>query len=64
MNLEAVSDKDLHELERLAKELLDVIRKAKLQDQPIVELLRQLEAQAGEARRQRFDGVNPEFRGY
>jgi hypothetical protein len=64
MNFDAVSDKDLHELERLTVELLKVMRKAKLQDQPLVELLRLLEQETGKVRRERFDAVNPEFRGY
>jgi hypothetical protein len=64
MNLDNVSDKHLHEIERLAKELVDVMRKAKLKDEPLVETLRQLEIQAGILRRQRFDAANPEYRGY
>lgn len=64
MNLDTVSDKNLHELERLSKELIDAIRQAKLMDMPIVELLRNLEAEAEKARRRRFDEINPEFRGY
>ena len=39
MNLETVSDKHLHELERLAGELLAVIRQAKLLDEPVTEAL-------------------------
>ena len=64
MNLETVSDKHLHELERLAKELLETMRRAKLLDLPLTELLRALESEAEKARRERFDEVNPEFRGY
>ena len=64
MNFDTVSDKQLHELERLTKELLEVMRKAKLLDQPLTEMLRQLESHAEKARRERFDEVNPEFRGY
>jgi hypothetical protein len=64
MNFDEVSDKHLHELERLTKELLEVMRKAKLLDQPLTELLRELESQAEKARRERFDEVNPQFRGY
>jgi hypothetical protein len=64
MNFDEVSDKHLHEVERLTKELLEVMRRAKLQDQPITEMLRQLESQAEKARRERFDEVNPEFKGY
>ncbi|MEO8606776.1 MAG: hypothetical protein ABI690_02765 [Chloroflexota bacterium] len=64
MNLETVSDKHLHELERLAKELLETMRRAKLLDSPLTELLRGLESEAEKARRERFDEVNPEFKGY
>jgi hypothetical protein len=64
MNLETLSDKHLHELERLTKELLEVMRRAKLLDQPLTELLRKVESEAEKARRERFDEVNPQFRGY
>lgn len=64
MNLNEVSDKHLHELERLTKELLEIMRRAKLLDHPATALLRQLEAEAETTRRLRFDEVNPEFRGY
>ncbi|MBL8154488.1 MAG: hypothetical protein JNM70_09905 [Anaerolineae bacterium] len=62
--LETVSDKHLHEMERLTKELLHVMQKAKLRDLPIIELLRQLESETEKARRERFDAVNPGYRGY
>ncbi len=64
MNLDTVSDKHLHELERLTQELLYVLRRAKLLDQPLTELLRALQSQTEQARRERFDEVNPEFKGY
>lgn len=64
MNFDEVSDKHLHELERLSKELLEIMRRAKLHDQPLTEMLRSLESQAEKARRERFDEVNPEFKGY
>lgn len=64
MNLETVSDKHLHELERLAGELLAVIRQAKLQDAPEAETVRLLIQQAGEVRRARFDTANREYLGY
>ncbi len=64
MNLNDLSDKNLHEIERLAKELLDVMRKAKLNDEPLADVLKQLENQAGDLRRKRFDAANPEYRGY
>ena len=64
MNFELVSDKQLHEMERLTTELLLVMRKAKLQDESLYERLKTLETEAGNARRERFDAVNPEYRGY
>jgi hypothetical protein len=64
MNLDMATDKQLHELERLAKELSEVMRRAKLLDEPLRELLHRLETQAGETRRQRYDQANPQFRGY
>ncbi|MCC6614300.1 MAG: hypothetical protein IT320_12535 [Anaerolineae bacterium] len=64
MNLDTVSDKHLHELEQLTQELLQVMRRAKLLDEPIAKSLRLLNAQAEQARCKRFDEVNPEFQGY
>jgi hypothetical protein len=64
INLEGVSDKHLQTMERLARELLAVMRQAKLKDEPLVEALQQLELQAGIVRRERFDSANPQYRGY
>ena len=64
VNLELVPDKNLHEIERLTTELLQVMRKAKVREGSLYELLRALETEAGNARRERFDAVNPEYRGY
>lgn len=64
MNLEPLSDKHLHEIERLAKELLEVMRKAKLKEEPLAQALHQLEVEAGNLRRERYDANNPEFKGY
>jgi hypothetical protein len=64
MNLDTVSDRNLHEIERVSEELIDTLRQAKLLDLPIVQMLRNLETQAEETRRRRFDEINPEFRGY
>ena len=64
MNLDAVTDKHLHEIERLTKELLEVMRRAKVLDLPLTPLLRALETEAEKARRERFDGLNREFQGY
>lgn len=64
MNLDETSDKHLQDMERLAKELLEVIRRAKFQDPLLIERLQALEQEAGKARRERFDEANPEFKGY
>lgn len=64
MNLDTVSDKNVHEIERLTKELLEVLRKAKLQNEPLVEMLRLLQQETGKIRRERFDGVDKEYSGY
>jgi hypothetical protein len=64
MNLDTVSDKHLHELERLAGELLAVIQKAKLKDDLLVAALRQLEYETGQVRRSRYDTAASEYSGY
>lgn len=64
MNLEALSQQHLNELELKLKDLLAVMRKAKLYDDPLVEELRALELEVAELRRQRFDVSNPEYRGF
>jgi hypothetical protein len=40
------------------------MRRAKVLDQPLTELLRALEAETEKVRRERFDKANPEFQGY
>jgi ribosomal 50S subunit-associated protein YjgA (DUF615 family) len=64
MDLDTVSDKHLHELERLSKELLALLKKGKLTDLPLAESLRLLQAQAEKARHARFDDHNKEFQGF
>lgn len=64
MNLETLSQKQLNELERCVQELLSVMRKTKMTDEPLVEPLRTLGHKLGQARRARFDEANPEYRGY
>ena len=64
MNLETVSYKHLHELQRLPGELLVVIRQAILLDELITEAIRMLQHQAGEVRRSRFDAANRDYLGY
>lgn len=64
MSLETASPKQLNELEHCVRELLGAMRKAKMMDEPLVETLKVLEQKLGESRRERFDAVNQEFKGY
>jgi len=64
MNLETVTPKHLNELEHLLRELLLVMRKANLQNEPIAKSLQDLELEVGQVRRARFDASNPEYTGY
>lgn len=64
MNLESVSDSHLQELERLTRELLHLMRKARLLDLPLSGLLSTLEEEAEKVRRERFDAVDSEYQGY
>jgi hypothetical protein len=65
MNLDEVSDQNLNLLERLSRELLDAMRRAKLLDSPLAQALTQFEREAGDARRSRFDSKpGSEYRGY
>ncbi|NWG17845.1 MAG: hypothetical protein HXY41_14550 [Chloroflexi bacterium] len=64
MNLDHLSDKHLHTVERLAQELRLVMRKNNVKDAAFLEALYQLELEAGKVRRERFDATNAEYLGY
>lgn len=64
MNLEHTTDKQLQTLERLAGELLVVMRQAKVQDDTLTEILRQLQIEAGNVRRTRYDAAAHEYDGF
>lgn len=64
MNLDTLSTKQLNELERLTRELLVAMRKSKLQEEPIVASLQEMESEIGKIRRTRFDAANPEYHSY
>lgn len=64
MDLESLSTKHLNELERLVRETLNVMRQAKLYDDPLAKSLYQLEQDLGKVRRERFDQANPEYHSY
>jgi len=64
VNLENVSPKHLNDLELMIRDLLALMRKANLHNEPIAASLYQLELEVGQVRRDRFDTANPEYRGY
>lgn len=64
MNLDTVSDKHINELERLARELLAVMKQAKVTDETLSRALQTLALEAGNIRCARYDAANPRFRGY
>ncbi|MBZ0296399.1 MAG: hypothetical protein K8L99_27810 [Anaerolineae bacterium] len=64
MNLEAISQKQLSALEQQVRQLLIGLRKAKLDNEPLVASLQQLEERLGQVRRERFDAANSEYHTY
>jgi hypothetical protein len=64
MELDNLSDKHLQEMERLARELLTIMRHAKLKETSLAEALHALELEAAKERRERFDASHPEYHGY
>lgn len=64
MNLETVPQKNLNELERLAREMQLLLRKSKLNNEPLAKLLSEFEAELSQLRRERFDAANPKYHSY
>ncbi|HEX2621977.1 MAG TPA: hypothetical protein VHL11_17595 [Phototrophicaceae bacterium] len=64
MDTETSVTRNLNNVERLVRDLLTALQKAKLMDEPVVEELRLLEAKLGQARRAHFDQNNPEYTGF
>lgn len=64
MDLESVSQKHLNELEVRITELLLLMKKAKVQNETMIAMLRQFESELGQARRDRYDGMTKEYSGY
>jgi len=60
MNLEHLSPKLVNELEIHAQELLKLMRRGKLQDEVLAELLQHFEGELSQMRRSRFDVANPD----
>ena len=64
MQLETVSSKHINDLEQLALELMNVLRKAGLHNEPFAKGLHDFEDELGQARRARFDAANSEYASY
>jgi hypothetical protein len=61
---EALTQKQLSELETQVMNLLTTLRKFKLHNEPVALLLKDMEQELSEVRRQRFDAANSDFPGY
>jgi hypothetical protein len=64
MNLENAQNKHLQEIERLTKELLTMLLKAKLGHELICNELAELSQKATKERQARFDKLDNQFQGY
>lgn len=64
MNFDSVNNKQLQEIERLAKELLVAMRKAHMGDEPLCKELARLAEQAGGVRVSRYDEADNGYKGY
>ena len=64
MNFDNVPQKHMGELELLVRELLAVMRKARIQNEPLEESLRLFQNDLEDARRKRFDEANSEYQSY
>ncbi len=64
MKFENVSKKHLNDMETKVIGLIEVMRRAKLTDDPLFETLRQFEKELGDVRRKRFEESTPEYKGY
>ena len=64
MNFEEVNNKQLMDLERLGKELLEAMRKAKLGDDPFYKELAKMIEETEVTRRSRFDAADNGYKGF
>jgi ribosomal 50S subunit-associated protein YjgA (DUF615 family) len=64
MDLEMVEDKQLHELERLGKEFLNAMKKAKLTEEPLYHDISALVNEAEKMRRARYDEKDNQYTGF
>jgi hypothetical protein len=64
MTIDNISRKKLNELEQQIRQLLVTIRSAKLQNEPLVELLQVQARDLEKIRHEQFDEVNTEYHTY
>ncbi|MEZ4668898.1 MAG: hypothetical protein R3E39_13405 [Anaerolineae bacterium] len=64
MNFDEVNSKQLQDIERLAKELLEALRRAKLGAEPFYKELSTVIEQTETIRRARFDATDDGYKGY
>ena len=64
MNLEMLNDKQLNEMERLVSELVVLMKRTKLADDPLYLTLTNLKNAAGGVRQERFDQHDTRYQGY
>ena len=64
MNIEQMSPKYRNDLEQQTQQLLTTIRRAKLENAPLVEALNELQQELEQYRRKQFDSVNTEYHTY
>lgn len=59
--LDDLPQKKLQELELLTRQLMEAMRRTKLQSEPVFEELKQLEVQLTKLRQANFDAAHPTF---
>lgn len=64
MNFESLSQKHRNDLEQQVRQLLVTVRRAKLENAPLIEALEALERDLEQDRRERFDAANSEYHTY
>ncbi len=64
MNLENLSRKQLNDLELQSRQLIETMRKARLQDDPLFESLDMLTQKLEKMRHEQFDEANSEYHTY
>jgi biotin-(acetyl-CoA carboxylase) ligase len=64
MNLETMSAKQISDIEQQVTNLINNMRKAKLNEEPIFALLQQFEKELSEIRRRRFDEKHSQYSSY